>query len=1274
MLRKSSAELLVERLRDLRRRRVGEARSTTLRDVREQRELADDERLSAHVAERAIEPAALVLEDAQLGGLPREASRDVRRVADGHPEQDEEAGPAPGDPLSGDLDKGLAHTLEHRSHATSVTRVKDGALSTDTLLMEAAPHPWPAIGSLMLRDGYVTTEELEEILRAQHDSPDHRLSGWRLGEILVERGIMTQGQVAQLVAEQYELPYLELEASAVDRAVVDLLPSELAERFSALPVEIASDGSLVLAVADPASVLFSDELRRAVGRPLRFVVVAQDAMAETLAVVRGEAEPEQPGLALAWPSGTPSFHFPEDEAADTDARSEEPTSGAERADERSYPLFGTLLMRDGLVSEDELEAALAEQRRSPGKRLGEILVERGALTRADVARVVAEQYELEFLDLAALEVDPRVAALLPSNVAARYGALPLDFLPDGSLRVAVADPTKVLAPEEILAVLGARLTFAVADPELIEATLERLREQSDSTRSWASLATVDPPLTRPLERAHVDASDLIVVPAAEVAPVHEVVERRSTPSQAEVVEESALPDGHAAAPPTETEGRPERTRQSRRWFWRRRNRDGVADDQTELEVASDTDVAETPADPAPPADPLADLLLAGEGEDDADDPLADDSPRAAEQAAVLRLWLAGDEGLAAPTEVEAEPPEVEAERTEAEHAAAASESWADDRPEALGEDEVGDEQTVLSLTTELAEPAPDTVSDAGEALGVAPEWNIFAPAPAAAIAAPETAVEAAPSLGRGSETSPDATEHESATEVDGGRALAVQEPEQGGEDELAAFEEPALSEASPTADEPATASYDSDVAVERPRWSAWEPAAGAADPWREDALADLDEQELADHPLGHAAASELGARESDSAWPAELEPDSPADVAAPWELEDAPPAEPGSLFPAAVSGRAAPESLDASPLAPLVERALSLGASTLHFSAQEHGIVVRARIDGVLRKLELVTGQARFELARELSLAAQEGRLAGGHVTALPTPHGETVSVRFRTSSTPTTLESLTLEPTDREALERALRQPFGLVLVAGPSSSVRADTLSAALYELASTEGAVMTIEDPILHVIPGADQVAVDESAGRGYADGLRALLSADPDAILVGELADEETARLAVDAATGHLVVTAVLAQSAVGAIDRLSLYRVDSDLLASTLSLVVAQRLVRRLCDHCREGYYATAVDAAALRRPDEEIGRRLLARAAGCAECGHTGFAGTIGMYEVLTPNDEVRSLIAANAPATEIERAARLAGKRTLADDAVRLVLEGLTTVAEIQRALGRAF
>jgi hypothetical protein len=342
--------------------------------------------------------------------------------------------------------------------------------------MEASPRPWPALGVLLLRDGLVTKEDLEAVLGDQRDARRQRISGSRLGELLVERGMVTREQVAKLVAEQYELPFLELDEIEIDPHVIGLLSEELARQFHAVPISELRGGSLLLAIGDPATVLFAEDLRRALGVPLRFAVVPQLAMESAIAYVYSErlldlANAEDENVVV-------DLHEDPSQAHAVAQGDGESYLGSPTTVTRLWPALGALLVRDGLVTHEELDSALAQQRLSGGKRLGEVLVERGSVTRADVARVVAEQYELPFVDLAWPEVDPQAAALLPEEVARRYSALPVNFDVDGSLRVAISDPAAVLYSDELRVTLGVPLTFAVASPDAIESALDQAREHA----------------------------------------------------------------------------------------------------------------------------------------------------------------------------------------------------------------------------------------------------------------------------------------------------------------------------------------------------------------------------------------------------------------------------------------------------------------------------------------------------------------------------------------------------------------------------------------------------------------------------------------------------------------------------------------------------------------------------------------------------------------------------------------------------------------------------
>ena len=340
--------------------------------------------------------------------------------------------------------------------------------------MEAAHHPWPALGVLMVRDALISKEELEAILEEQRQVRLQRISGRQLGELLVARGMVTTAQVARLVAEQYELSFVDLATSDIDLQVARQLSEELAQRFSALPVSLRSDGSYVVAIADPGTVLFSDELRRALGSTPHFVVVGPDAIEAAIAFVH---RAEQAPLSQQ-DEDQPELHAdvvelrPGDSSEPAVLSADDSYFDLARPAEHRPPPLGAMLLREGLLSDDELEAALAQQRLTTSWRLGEILVNRGLVTPSVVARLVAEQYELPFVEIAEIDVDPAAALLLPWEIARQYPAIPTKTRADGSLEVAIADPTNRFYSDELHGALGVPLTFVVAAPDAIDAMLE----------------------------------------------------------------------------------------------------------------------------------------------------------------------------------------------------------------------------------------------------------------------------------------------------------------------------------------------------------------------------------------------------------------------------------------------------------------------------------------------------------------------------------------------------------------------------------------------------------------------------------------------------------------------------------------------------------------------------------------------------------------------------------------------------------------------------------
>jgi type II secretory ATPase GspE/PulE/Tfp pilus assembly ATPase PilB-like protein len=361
----------------------------------------------------------------------------------------------------------------------------------------------------------------------------------------------------------------------------------------------------------------------------------------------------------------------------------------------------------------------------------------------------------------------------------------------------------------------------------------------------------------------------------------------------------------------------------------------------------------------------------------------------------------------------------------------------------------------------------------------------------------------------------------------------------------------------------------------------------------------------------------------------------------------------------------------------------------VHFTPQRKRLLVRARVDGVMRELATIPKTlqpavtSRLKVMSELDIAEkrapQDGRLslrAGDRtidlrVAVLPTTFGEKVTLRIMGSGEAAgTLEELGMSASAAATLAAAVGQPFGAVIVVGPTGSGKSTTLHAALSGLNSDERQITTIEDPVEYQVPNADQIEVNPRAGLTFASGLRTILRSDPDVILVGEIRDEETADIVFQAAmTGHMVLSSLHAQNAASAIARLKDMGVDPGLIATSLNCIVAQRLARKLCDSCRESYVPDEAELAAVGLPTFDHAHTHLFRAAGCEACSFTGYSGRLGLFEVMPIRGELRGLIESSTE--EIFAAAVQGGMTTMRQDGIRLALAGVTSLAEVRRVTG---
>ena len=367
------------------------------------------------------------------------------------------------------------------------------------------------------------------------------------------------------------------------------------------------------------------------------------------------------------------------------------------------------------------------------------------------------------------------------------------------------------------------------------------------------------------------------------------------------------------------------------------------------------------------------------------------------------------------------------------------------------------------------------------------------------------------------------------------------------------------------------------------------------------------------------------------------------------------------------------------------------GASDVHFEPQADSLVVRFRIDGVLHETQRIPKRSSIGVTTRLKVLAkldiaerrkpQDGRIslsasAAGRmldvrVATLPTVEGESVVMRLLDKSKkPPTMEEVGLSAAMQEQLKAMVHRPTGALLVTGPTGSGKSTTLFSAMTEINRPEINVITVEDPVEYRLPGLNQVQINPRAGLTFATALRSILRSDPDVVMVGEIRDVETAKISIEAAlTGHFVLSTLHTNDAPAALSRLNEMGVEPFLTGAAVTGVLAQRLARRLCEHCKELYTASKAELDAARIPDElRQGKTELFRRNGCVRCRQTGYRGRIGIFQLLEMDEELSTLAARKASHEELERAALAAGMSTLWGDGVDKVLAGLTSLEELAR------
>ena len=370
----------------------------------------------------------------------------------------------------------------------------------------------------------------------------------------------------------------------------------------------------------------------------------------------------------------------------------------------------------------------------------------------------------------------------------------------------------------------------------------------------------------------------------------------------------------------------------------------------------------------------------------------------------------------------------------------------------------------------------------------------------------------------------------------------------------------------------------------------------------------------------------------------------------------------------------------------LMERALDLSASDIHFEPEEKYLKVRCRVDGVMVNLEHLPGSVISAVSSRVKLMArldigekrlpQDGRIQyqmgerslDMRVSTLPGVHGESIVLRILDrSDINVNLETLGMPVDVLKPYRQIIHQPHGIILVTGPTGSGKTTTLYATLDKINTGKQKTITVEDPVEYQLEGITQIHVNAKIGLNFAAGLRSIVRQDPDIIMIGEIRDRETAEIAIESAlTGHLVFSTLHTNDAAGAITRLQDMGIDTYLISSSVIAVMAQRLVRKICMNCSEQDMLTDEEAELL-----DIDLMMfpqLMRGTGCERCANTGYRGRVGLYELLVISDEIRHVIGGGGDANQIRNQAIKEDMRTLRKDALDKLYQGMTTPEEVVR------
>ncbi|MDP3956598.1 MAG: GspE/PulE family protein [bacterium] len=377
----------------------------------------------------------------------------------------------------------------------------------------------------------------------------------------------------------------------------------------------------------------------------------------------------------------------------------------------------------------------------------------------------------------------------------------------------------------------------------------------------------------------------------------------------------------------------------------------------------------------------------------------------------------------------------------------------------------------------------------------------------------------------------------------------------------------------------------------------------------------------------------------------------------------------------------------------MMSEAYKMRASDVHIDPAEDKIKIRLRIDGVMNDIYIFPKEIHSEVITRIKVIAglrtdehqmaQDGRFKFKlpdkeeffdlRVSIAPTYHGENCVMRILAEQAQElSLEAIGYSEGDLKKVMKAMTKPYGMILATGPTSSGKTTSLYAILKKLNTKEVSIITIEDPVEYSLEGVDQIQVNDRTGLTFAHGLRFILRQDPNIIMVGEIRDEETAGIAVNAAmTGHKLLSTLHANDAATTLPRLIDMKIEPFLITSTINIIIGQRLVRLICSHCKASKKLSADEIENLKqiiRPELLSTSHTFYEGQGCPECNHTGFKGRTGIHEVLEMSDVIRDLVMRHANAAEIKNAAVYAGMTTMLEDGFNKAILGITTIEEVLR------